>query len=109
LLAIRQQGLAYRSGPKAGTTRPAESTWKLYGIADTLLGDQTILLQSMMCQIWLAHPKNRRSTMILDPNNWDSMPGALVDSELFSSGKIVSASISELLPWQINNVKVTAV
>lgn len=107
LLAIRQQGLAYRSGPKAGTTRPAESTWKLYGVADTRLGDQTILLQSMMCQIWLAHPKNRRSTMILDPSDWDYMPPPLVDGELFNGQKVADkTTTSELLPWQINSVKI---
>lgn len=104
LLQIRQQGLVYRTGPKAGTTRPSESTWKLYGIQDTPLGDQTILLQSMLCQIWLAHPKNRRSTMILDPNNWDEMPPALVEHELFNSTaqlKIRPQVATDELPWDL--------
>lgn len=111
LLQIRQQGLVYRTGPKAGTTRPPESTWKLYGISDTPLGDQTILLQSMLCQIWLAHPKNRRSTMILDPNNWDAMPPALVSSELFEAAtlKIKPPPAIDQLPWDLPMAKTTKV
>ena len=45
--------------------------------------------------------------MILDPNNWDYMPPPLVDSELFNRQKVVDkTTTSELLPWQINSVKI---
>lgn len=101
LLAIRQQGLAYKTGPKAGQQRNPESTWQLYGIGDTELGDQTKLLQSMLCQIWLAHPKHRRETMILDPQDWDNMPQMLVDAELLTPTTIKPAKMQarEEMPW----------
>jgi hypothetical protein len=101
LLAIREQGLVYRTGPKAGQTRNPESTWQLYSIQDTELGEQTKLLQSMLCQIWLAHPKNRRSTMILDPHDWDNIPQPLVDTQILAQPTTIkkkSASMEEM-PW----------
>ena len=101
LLAIRTQGLVYRTGPKAGTSRNPESTWQLYSIADTELGDQTKLLQSMLCQIWLAHPKHRRASMILDPHDWDVMPQPLVDAQPLAStaAKKKSVALREEMPW----------
>lgn len=85
LLAIRQQGLLYNSGEKLrkGLSRNPESTWQLFNIKNTELGNSPKLLQSMLCQIWLAHPKHRRETMILDPQNWDNMPQPLVTAEIF--------------------------
>lgn len=82
LLAIRDQGLIYRSGKNSGTRRNPETTWQLYGIQDTELGGYPKLLQTMLCQCWLAHPKHRRETMILDPNDWDNMPPPLIDVDL---------------------------
>lgn len=101
LLAIRQQGLVYRTGPKAGTSRNPESTWQLYSVADTELGEQTKLLQSMLCQIWLAHPKHRRQSMILDPHDWDTMPPILVDAQPLdvTINRKKSAVVKELMPW----------
>ena len=102
LLAIREQGLVYRTGPKAAQTRNPESTWQLYSVQDTELGEQTKLLQSMLCQIWLAHPKNRRQTMILDPHDWDVMPQPLVDTQLLAPSTIArkkSVVVREQMPW----------
>ena len=50
------------------------STWQLYGIQDTEIGNYPKLQQTILTQCWLAHPQLRRETMILDPNNWDLMP-----------------------------------
>lgn len=101
LLAIRQQGLVYRTGPKAGTSRNPESTWQLYSIGDTELGEQTKLLQTMLCQIWLAHPKHRRASMILDPQDWDNMPATLVDNQILDTTQTRKKSVvvHELMPW----------
>lgn len=82
ILAIRQQGLVYKTGPKQGETRLAESTWQLYGIQDTELGAYPKLTQTMLCQCWLAHPKHRKATMILDLVNWDNMPLPLIEQPL---------------------------
>ena len=82
LLAIRDQGLIIKTGKNAGTRRNPEGTWRLYGIQDTELGGVGELLQTMLTQCWLAHPKHRRETMILDPNDWDSMPEPLIDVDV---------------------------
>ena len=82
LLEIRDQGLIYRTGKNSGTRRKPETTWQLYGIGDTELGGYPKLLQTMLCQCWLAHPKNRRETMILDPLDWDNMPAPLIDVDV---------------------------
>lgn len=103
LLAIREQGLIYKTGPKAGQQRNPANTWQLYSINDTELGTQTKLLQSMVCQIWLAHPKHRQNSMILDPHDWDNMPEPLIDNQLLTNTtttiKKPSKAYSEELPW----------
>ena len=87
LLQIRQQGLVYMTGKQVGQTRPPESTWKLYGIQGTEIGSIPALAQTILAQIWLAHPKHRRPTMILDLNDWDNQPQPLVDGEVFAQPK----------------------
>lgn len=99
LLEIRQQGLEYKTGPKQGETRPAESTWQLYGIQDTELGIYPKLTQTMIAQCWLAHPKHRRATMILDPNDWDAMPEPLVEMPLTSKPATAKTTKPTGLPW----------
>ena len=95
LLEIRQQGLVYKSGPKTGETRLAESTWQLYGIQDTELGSYPKLTQTIVTQCWLAHPKHRCETMILDLDDWDNMPEPLILPALTTTSKP-----SNTLPWQ---------
>jgi hypothetical protein len=99
LLAIRNQGLLYKTGKNSGTSRNPENTWQLYSIQDTELGSYPKLLQTMMCQCWLAHPRHRRETMILDPNNWDSMPEPLIDSVLVAEPKVPKVATRGELPW----------
>lgn len=100
LLAIRQQGLMAKTGKNAGELKSAESTWKLTGIQDTELGAYDPLLQTMLCQTWLAHPKHRRETMILDPYNWDQQPQPLVSNDLFESTPQPAKPKPKLsLPW----------
>lgn len=98
ILEIREQGLAYKTGPKAGTTRLAESTWQLYGIQDTELGAYPKLLQTMITQCWLAHPKHRRPGMILDPWDWDNLPQPLIDQPLPQTPTKPKLATSGL-PW----------
>ena len=107
LLEIRQQGLMTRSGKSAGQLKNAESTWSLNGISDTELGHLPKLTQSIMTQIWLAHPSHRSALMILDPQNWDHMPEPLIATTVFKSAVIKSPALDEvqketaktLLPW----------
>lgn len=88
LLAIRQQGLTIRTGTKAGQQRLASATWKLTGISDTELGGLDPLLQTMLCQCWLAHPQHRNKNMILDPNDWDLMPQPLITNDVMLAQEI---------------------
>lgn len=98
LLEIREQGLSYRTGPKAGQTRRPESTWQLYGIQGTELGDLPKYTQTMLTQCWLAHPQHRKPTMIVDPNNWDNQPSPLV-TEVFSKETKATKQVVSDLPW----------
>jgi hypothetical protein len=107
LLEIRQQGLMTRSGKSAGQLKNAETTWSLNGISDTELGHLPKLTQSIMTQIWLAHPVHRHNLMILDPTNWDHMPDPLIAPTIFKQPVKESAALEEtpkettktLLPW----------
>jgi hypothetical protein len=105
LLSIRQQGLTQRSGSKAGQQKPAESTWSLTGIQDTEIGHLPKLTQSMLCQIWLAHPKHRDQLMILDPKNWDLMPEPIISHDVFKKPEpvqqfaIKNQTLETELPW----------
>lgn len=99
LLKIRQEGLVYKSGKDLGKSRLAESTWRLYGIQGTEIGQLPLLTQSMLCQIWLAHPKHRRNTMILDLLDWDSMPEALIDTDIVEVKKPKVVDSEWVPPW----------
>jgi hypothetical protein len=107
LLEIRQQGLTQRSGTKAGQLKPAESTWSLTGIQDTEIGHLPKLTQSMLCQIWLAHPKHRDQLMILDPKNWDLIPEPIIPHDVFKKQEPVEQltkprqTLETELPWLI--------
>ncbi len=83
LLAIREAGLVYKTGAKQGEPRNPVTTYKLYGIQDSVIGDLPELAQTMLTQIWCAHPANRTKYMVLDPLNWDSIPTPLVGETLF--------------------------
>lgn len=105
LLEIRTQGLTTRSGKSAGQLKSAESTWSLNGIQDTELGHLPKLTQSILAQIWLAHPVHRSNLMILDPQNWDHMPEPLIAPTIFKQPIKESEAINAketaktLLPW----------
>ena len=105
LLEIRAQGLTTRSGKSAGQLKSAETTWSLNGIQDTELGHLPKLTQSILTQIWLAHPTHRSGLMILDPQNWDSMPEPLIAPTIFKQPVKESVAINTketaktLLPW----------
>lgn len=83
ILELREQGLLNKAGAKAGTLKPADSTWALTGVQATEIGHLPKLTQTILTQIWLAHPTKRTPYMILDFDNWDNMPPPLVTGEIF--------------------------
>lgn len=78
LLELRNIGLM-----QAGKPRSPSSTYSLYRLGDTELGECPTLVKIMLCQTWAAHPSNRTKYMILDPMAWDKMPTPLVDVNVF--------------------------
>ena len=105
LIQIRNFGLTARSGAKAGQQNKPTSQWKLHGLAATQFAGAPVLLSTVMCQIWVAHPSLRTELMILDPQNWDVMPQPLVTGEVFALGSTEKTNVKmpqgELkLPWE---------
>lgn len=105
LLEIRQKGLKVKTGPKAGSSKSPESTWSLSDLKDTEIYGIPKLTQTMICQCWLAHPKNRTNYMILDPSDWDRMPEPLATTDIFKKPeqppeiKKAPAEDTAALPW----------
>ena len=97
LLECRAKGLAIKSGEKAGGYRPAASTYVLYGLGKTILGELNMLGQIMYCQTWAAHPSHRNEYMVLDPNNWDKMPDPLIEEDVIATPRSnVVGNISDI-------------
>lgn len=83
ILEARTQGLTYKTGDKKGQQRNPLSTFKLYDTTGTKLHGLPELAQTMIAQIWCAHPSNRTKYMILDPRSWDSIPVPLISTDIF--------------------------
>ena len=104
LLDIREMGLVFKTGQKAGTTRNPATTYRLTGINSTKIGGLPELAQTMLSQIWCAHPTNRTKYMVLDPHNWDQIPTPLVSEQLFSPiihNKPLLRDTASMLPWDL--------
>jgi len=102
LLEIQKQGLTTKSGKTAGSIKPAKSTWSLSGIQDTEIGHLPKLTQTILTQCWLAHPELRTPYMILDLQNWDSMPQPLVTNDIFKAVQTQpKQELADVLPWNL--------
>ena len=100
IIEAREKGLIYKTGAKAGQSRSPVSTFKLYDTTGTKLHKMPELAQTMLAQIWCAHPANRTKYMVLDPSNWDNIPTPLVSDDIFS-GKSTYIPIEKQkdMPW----------
>jgi len=84
LRTIRDHGLTTKSGKTAGKVKDPIATWTLSGLQGTPLHGSPKLISTMLCQIWVAHPRLRVGYMILDPWDLDRMPPSLwTEEELF--------------------------
>lgn len=102
IIKAREEGLKVKTGKSAGSVRNPVSTVKLYGAS--CLSHLPEYVQTMYAQIWCAHPENRTKYMILDPSNWDSIPAALIESEVLATSKTTGLSFNRPttggdLPW----------
>jgi hypothetical protein len=91
LLDLRETGLTIKSGLKAGSVASPTSVWCLRGMQRTVLATAPKLVTTMLAQIWVAHPTLRTEYMILDPNDWDSMPQPLVDPQVWKTMPVTQA------------------
>jgi hypothetical protein len=103
LLEIRTQGLTQKSGVKAGQMKNPETTWSLTGIQDTEIAHLPKLTQTLLTQIWVAHPVHRNNLMILDPNNWDLMPEPLLPTNVFKTTE-PKEMVNQINKTLINNI-----
>lgn len=94
LAELRTQGLQTKSGPKTGEIKKATSSWCLTGVKNTEIGELPKLAQTMLTQIWVAHPSIRSPYMILDPNDWDTMPPVLVSGDVVAKKFYTPAAAS---------------
>lgn len=105
ILQFRVQGLTMGPGSRnPGYQKSPLTTFGLYHLPkempDGRVGPGSLpnLVKMMICQTWCCHPQNRNRYMILDPNNWDRIPEALVDSEVIPQGD--SSDNLVKLPWE---------
>jgi hypothetical protein len=105
LKEIQVQGLTTKTGKTAGSMKPARSTWSLTGIQDTEIGHLPKLTQTILTQCWLAHPELRTPYMVLDLQNWDSMPQPLVTNDIFKAVQTQQPTkmkeLADVLPWDL--------
>lgn len=105
LLEIQKQGLTTKTGKTAGSQKPAKSTWSLTGIQDTEIGHLPKITQTILTQCWLAHPELRTPYMILDLNDWDTMPKPLVTNDIFKAvpeqKPTKAREMANILPWDL--------
>lgn len=81
-LQLRDIGLTAK-----GEKRSAQTTYMLYGLKGTEVEKLDSLSKAMILQTWCAHPTNRTKYMILDSADWDKMPSALLNAEIFKSAE----------------------
>lgn len=94
LLDIRDSCLQVQTGPKQGSPKDPKTTPDLLGLDKYTkypLRDIPKFARVMIFQIWAAHPSNRTQHMVLDPNDWDATPEALVTTEVLKK--------SVVTPW----------
>lgn len=84
ILAIRNNALTPKQGPRAGKSNNPATTASLYHLQESAIGHLPKLARHMVLQTWAAHPQNRDKYAILDPENWDRVPEPLVEgTDLF--------------------------
>lgn len=85
IIDVRNKLLLIKSGPKEGTYKNPATHYPSTAHKCMEFSAKNIPVLGCIAatQLWAAHPKNRTQYMILDPNDWDSMPPALVTPDVF--------------------------
>lgn len=95
LLEQRSFCLTYGSGPKAGQEANPITRWTALRVKGSVFEGMPSLVNTMMLQLWVAHPSIRNDMMVLDPENWDTMPEPLLSTDLIKPTKTYTSD----LPW----------
>lgn len=82
LIMARQEGLLTKTGPSAGKLRNPLHTYRLWGVK--AFEGIPEYAQTILAQIWCAHPNNRTKYMILDPVKWDNIPESLITTDVLA-------------------------
>lgn len=98
LLDLRTHGLTSKTGVKAGSMKSPTSAWCLTGMKGTEFENIPRLAQTMLTQIWVAHPSIRSPLMVLDPKLWDLMPVPLVEGSSVVKASKPTEDVGDL-PW----------
>ena len=96
-LELLEIGTTTKTGNRAGTKVAPTSKWAPTGVTNTEIGTLPKLAQTMLLQMWVAHPTVRSSYMILDPSDWDIMPEPLVGNKVLTS---IKADDTIKCPWE---------
>lgn len=94
ILEQRHLGLTPAGG---GTLKNPETTHMLYGpqLKTGIFAELPKLVRVMLAQIWCAHPVNRTRYMVLDSNNWERMPAALINTQVINSASDLHETVDE--------------
>jgi hypothetical protein len=94
-LSLRELGSTVKTGDKAGTVKNPISTTTITTTGVQEFDDLPRLAKIMLTQVWLAHPSFRHEYMVLDPNNWDSMPKSLISTDIMPKNNSSKAEWDE--------------
>lgn len=97
LVTLRNIAITDTTGKRANIINNPVTSAKLNHLATTALGSLPKLAKHMAIQTWCAHPTNRTQYMILDPNNWDSMPEPIVETAILNKTDIKEFPAD--IPW----------
>lgn len=90
LLGFREFASLVKS---SGATRTSNQMTTIYNVGYDLFDQLPPLTKIMLLQTWVAAPKLRHNLCILDPNNLDSIPEPLIDTEI-SQTKSTSGALA---------------
>lgn len=103
LVDLREKLLTVQSGISKGIRKDPVSTAFVYPYSSNPLYPMNFIGRVMAIQIWCAHPSIRNKYMILDPNDWDSIPEPIISTEVIlptvTEEKPKKNAVAIDLPW----------
>lgn len=98
-LELRNTAITDRTGVRAGIPNRPDTCAKLNHLQETAIAGLPKLAKYWVTQTWAAHVNNFTTLQILDSENWDLQPTALVQHEILRKSTTPIASSD--LPWDL--------